>query len=139
MRKYLVATHCTLAQGIKSSAEYLLGPQEDMDVINAYEGERYDLDKEISNNLARLGADDELIVATDMFGGSVNNAFMSCLTDPRIYLLTGVNLPMVLELLTAPASLPVREVIDRALQTGKEEIRFCNLIGEEDSVQEEDF
>jgi len=139
MRKYLIATHCTFAQGIKSSAEYILGPQEDMDVINAYETDDYDLKKVITGKLGELASDDELVVLTDMFGGSVCNEFMLTLADSRVYLIAGVNLPMIMDLLTAPQDMPVREVIDRALQVAKEEVLFCNDIREEGNVLEEDF
>ncbi len=37
--------------------------------------------------------DEELIVTTDIFGGSVNNEFMKYLSKSNIHLIAGVNLP----------------------------------------------
>ena len=139
MRKFLLATHCDMAQCMKRTTEYLLGQQENLDVINAYMEDDFDLTLLIADKLSKLGNSDELIVMTDMFGGSINNEFMLTLTDPRIYLLTGINLPLIIELVTAEEDSPALEVIDQAIQIAQGAVRFCNTIRKEGNIQEEDF
>lgn len=94
MRKFLLASHAYLAKGMKSSLELILGEQECVDVLCAYTDEQYDIKVEIEKKLTALQPEDELIVITDLFGGSVNNEFTSLLTntDKKIYLISGMNL-----------------------------------------------
>ena len=73
MRKLLFASHAYLAKGILSSLELIMGHQEQVDILCAYTEEPYDLRAEIQRRLDALGEQDELIVITDVFGGSVNN------------------------------------------------------------------
>ena len=81
MRKFLLASHAYLAKGMKSSLELILGEQECVDVLCAYTDEQYDIKVEIEKKLTALQPEDELIVITDLFGGSVNNEFTSLLTN----------------------------------------------------------
>ena len=81
MRKLLFASHAYLAKGILSSLELIMGHQEQVDILCAYTEEPYDLRAEIQRRLDALGEQDELIVITDVFGGSVNNEFMSVIAD----------------------------------------------------------
>lgn len=136
MRKYLIATHGTFAKGIRSSVELILGEQKNLDTLCAYTTADFDLQKAIEERLEKLGNDDELIIMTDVLGGSVNNAFMNCLNNPNVHVITGVNLALVISLMSESDDTDVRTAITEAVQTAQEGIVYCNsLISEE----EEDF
>ena len=95
MRKFLFASHAYMAYGTKSTLELILGKQDRVDILCAYVEEPYDIEEEIQKKIDGLGEDDELIVVTDLFGGSVNNAFMTTIAKyPRIHLVAGLNLSL---------------------------------------------
>ena len=67
-----------------------------------------------------------MIVVTDIFGGSVNNEFMQRLQNRRFWLVSGMNLPLVIQLAMAEDGGCISESIKEALETGREMICFCN-------------
>ena len=99
MRRVLVASHGYLANGIKSSMELLIGSKENVSYINAYVGEE-DILCSIEAFMESVSCDDEAVVFTDLYGGSVNQkVIMNLPVDKKVFLITGFNLPVVLELL----------------------------------------
>ncbi|WP_054951125.1 PTS sugar transporter subunit IIA [Numidum massiliense] len=127
MRYFLFATHGRFATGILDSVELITGKHDNILTINAYTDENDDLDAQIAQVLSRLATADELVVVTDLFSGSVNNAFMNRLDDERIHLVAGLNLPLAIELVTMSAQEPdTVKLIETALNSSKQSIKYCN-------------
>lgn len=139
MIKLLLASHGDLADGICSSLEIIMGKQNNILTLCAYKEENFDLKKEIRNILESLPKEEKLIVITDIFGGSVNNEFMNNLNQENLYLISGLNLPLVIELITIQDEENIEEMIKIALENSKESIKYCNLILEESEVEEDGF
>ncbi|MFR6675076.1 MAG: PTS sugar transporter subunit IIA [Enterococcus avium] len=117
MRKIILASHGHLADGLKSSVELIAGEQKNIYTINAYEDEDFDLKSTIKNLFSNFSSNDEVIVITDVYGGSVNNEFLVCLNEFSFSLVTGMNLPLVLELLgknNTPTDLAITESLTSA-------------------------
>ena len=100
MIKLLLASHGDLADGICSSLKIIMGEQGNIRTLCAYTKEEFDLRSEVWEILNDLSYEDKLIVVTDIFGGSVNNEFMNNLNRNNLYLIAGLNLPLVIELAT---------------------------------------
>lgn len=73
MRKVILMSHGNLAEGILQSLEMIAGKQPQMLAISAYLTPEENLEESIQTLLETTPADDELIIVTDLFGGSVNN------------------------------------------------------------------
>jgi fructoselysine/glucoselysine PTS system EIIA component len=128
MRYLLFASHGRLAEGMLHSVEMITGKQENVWTLGAYLEEHVDIKSQINACLRRLKDEDELIVVTDIFGGSVNNEFMNVLADERIHLIAGLNLPMVIELVTRNnLEKDTVKLINYALHNSKSSIKYCNL------------
>ena len=136
MRKILFATHGTFAEGIRTTVELILGPQENLSTLCCYTTPEFDLQQAMREQLNSLQVGDELIVMTDVAGGSVNNGFMTLLGRPGIHVVTGLNFPMAVEMLTADEDEPVAQVIARVVEAAKEGILYCN---ETVSADDEEF
>ncbi len=98
MKKLLIATHGHMASGIKSSIQVLTGLQNQLEIIDAYVDD-HDLQAAISRFIEQTeGA--PCVILTDIIGGSVTQA-VSILAENRenIFVVSGVNLPIVLSLL----------------------------------------
>ena len=87
-----------------------------------------------------LGAGDELIVAADLFGEVVANALFS-ICYRKVHVVTGVNLPMLIELAaSAGGELSAEDLIETAIQTAKEGIVYSNkILSESANAEEDDF
>lgn len=123
--KLLIASHGTFAEGIKSALKIIVGNVDDIATINAYVNE-CDLKKELDAYF-EANAEEEIIVCTDLFGGSVNQAIIQKLKEKDFALVTGVNFPMLLELSLAMANgnldkAKIRELI----ASSKEQLMLVN-------------
>ena len=71
----------------------------------------------------------EVIVITDIFGGSVNNLFMEEIPlNKNIHLITGLNLPLVLNLLGEQENYLIpEELIQNSIEISSDAVKYCNL------------
>ena len=92
MRRILIATHEKYAEGIKAAAELILGPHPEIETICAFT-EDIALDRQLEIYFKHCNAEDEVIILTDVYGGSVNQACMNS------HLITGMNLALVLQII----------------------------------------
>ncbi|MBF8808449.1 MAG: PTS mannose/fructose/sorbose transporter subunit IIAB [Enterococcus lacertideformus] len=67
---------------------------------------------------------------TDLFGGSVNNEFLQYIDQPNIYLIAGLNLPLLIEIVTKFESADsVVELIHSVLDDSKTTIKLAKPQG----------
>ncbi len=144
MRKFLLASHGTLSLGMKNSIELIMGDQSILAILAAYTSKDYDLKEEVDKILCSLDEKDELIVVTDIFGGSVNNEFLQRLDEHKnLFLIAGMSLPLLIELLAAnEKEKDTRIMIRQTLDTAKNSVQFCNDVLTETRMEpgkEEEF
>jgi fructoselysine/glucoselysine PTS system EIIA component len=128
MRKFLIATHGSFAAGAKSSLEMILGATENVFVLEAYNEENKSLQEELELVLNQISATDELIIFTDLMGGSVTNQVLQYARKENVYVLSGFNLPLLLDILLADEAAPVLEVIETGISNAKDQIVFVNKL-----------
>jgi mannose PTS system EIIA component len=118
----VLVTHAGLATALKMSAEMIVGPIECCTTVEVAPDERAD------DIMARVVAAVEAvksggtIIMTDLFGGTPSNMAMSFLQEGCIEVITGVNLPMLIEFCSRRERMPVAELADDLHRTGCEGI-----------------
>ena len=130
-RHYIFASHGSFANGLLNSVELILGKQPDIHTLCAYVEEEVDLTQQVEALVARFPAQDELIVITDIFAGSVNNEF--------VRFLSGLNLPLIIDLLISAAEDDTEKLITEALTNAKESIQYCNQTIASAMTMDKDF
>lgn len=119
--KILVIGHGRFAEGIKSVANIIVGDLSEVTFMNTYVDDidfHIELDNYFSENK-------NVLVLTDLFGGSVNQAIIQYITKVNIDVITGINIPLILEILisnTTGNNLDFRQIISSA----KEQILYVN-------------
>lgn len=97
--RIIIASHGKMAEGMKNSAEIIIGKNDKIDTICAYIDETIDYQKLIKETIESHDYHHrKLIVLTDLLGGSVNTEFLKYINDFEFYLISGVNLPLLIEL-----------------------------------------
>lgn len=143
MRKFLFASHGYLASGILSSLELIMGMQNNVDIICAYTTQGFDMKSEINKRLDQLDEQDELIVVTDVLGGSVNNEFMDAMgrTKKKVHLISGLNLALLMNLIVAKDDEQATEKIIRSsLEEAKSTMMYCNdTLTSKEPIEDEEF
>ena len=123
--KLLIASHGTFAKGIKSALKIIVGNVDNITTINAYVDE-CDFKKEL-DTFFEVNKDEEIIVCTDLFGGSVNQAIIQKLKEKDFNLITGVNFPFLLELSIALANGNVdKDKLKEIIASSKEQLMLVN-------------
>ena len=133
MRQFIVASHAHFASGIVESIGLLSGERENVHALSMYRRrKRMDLSKEAAAILDGFAADDEVVVCTDLFGGSVNNEFTKIVqTRPNTHLVTNMNLPLLIQLLFVPDSTPIDEAIRQIVEADDTKVKYVNdLLGQ---------
>lgn len=126
MKKIVVATHHKLAEGFKNTLNYIAPNTVEVLAINGYV-ENESIESQIEEVLNQFESDDQMLVFTDLLGGSVNQSFAKLLSDKNIKLIAGVNLPV---LLTLALKFNVADLNDddirSAIDEAREQIVYVN-------------
>jgi fructoselysine and glucoselysine-specific PTS system IIA component len=126
MRKFLIAAHGALPAGIKSSLEMIMGSLENVFFLEAYTGENKSIKEELEKILLQTGEDDELIIFTDLIGGSITNQMIQYALKENVFIVAGFNLALLLDVLLADPETPVNEVIENGINNAREQIVFVS-------------
>jgi fructoselysine and glucoselysine-specific PTS system IIA component len=126
IRKFLIATHGTFAAGVKSSLDMIIGTIENVFLIQAYVNADIAVETQINEVMDQVGNDDELVVFCDILGGSITNQILQHALRPNVHVISGFNLPLLIEVLMGDADTPVEEVIASALNNAKEQMTYVN-------------
>lgn len=138
MRQYIIASHAHFATGIKESVELLSGARDNVHDLSMFVDDRMDVAEEAQKLLAGMAADDDVVVCTDLFGGSVNNEFTKIVqTRPNTYLVANMNLPLLIQLLFTDQEAPADQVIREILAADDTRVKFVNdLLTDADDEEE---
>lgn len=135
MRKFLIASHHLLAHGLKDTLTFLTSKDNITD-ISAYMGTE-DLDQQIQEAFRSFGPEDEVVILTDMLGGSVNQRFYPYMSS-RCHLICGVNLPCALSLVLQPEdTLLTPEKIQEIVEEARGHLIYVNEYRAEEKAEDE--
>lgn len=122
MTGLVLVTHAGLASALLRSAEMIVGPIECCEQVEVAPGEHADVI--MSRVVSAVGkiSNDGAIIMTDLFGGTPSNMAMSFLKDGYVEVVTGVNLPMVIEFFSKREQLNVAQLVIELQKCGRESI-----------------
>ena len=138
MRQFIIASHAHFAAGINESVSLLSGERDNVRTLSMYVDGNNDLAAAAAKMLDETPEGDDLVVCTDLFGGSVNNEFTSIVQRrPNTYLVTNMNLPLLIQLLFAEEGHDTAEVIREICAADDTRVKFVNDLIEdtEDDVE----
>ncbi len=128
MIKIIIATHSTLADGYKNTIDLIGVNSKNVISLCFYVDETNHLPR-ITELFNELSNEDQMIVCTDVMYGSVNQLFMKELInykDKNIILISGINLPLLLELTTRSENIS-NETVQSIIETSKSQIICVDL------------
>ena len=126
----VVITHGDMAKGIKTAIDLILGSQEQFESIGLYEGADFEEFKErVGASIESVNKGNGVIALVDLLGASPYNSVAFNMTkfiekNIPIRLVSGVNLPMMIEVLLARETTSTPdELYQIALNAGKDGIK----------------
>lgn len=122
----LIATHGNLGIATLNTIELIAGPQKNVKVLGLYHEDDPELfgDKILDGikELKEGGCSDVLIIL-DFYGGTPCNQTIKLMKDQKLWAITGVNLPMLLEILLSDRDmLSPEELINLGIKKGRKGI-----------------
>lgn len=122
MTGLVLVTHAGLAGALKSAAEMIVGSIDRCASVEVSPGEHADeIMARVVSAVEAVSADGAIIM-TDLFGGTPSNMAMSFLKEGSIEVLTGVNLPILIEFCSKRGRMSLAELAAELQRAGREGI-----------------
>lgn len=120
----ILISHGTLSSAMITSAEMIVGEQENVETFSLCLGDSVDeLRLEVLRCVQmKQAAGKEVLVLSDMRGGSPFNVTLAAMMELPFPHVTGMNLPMVLEVLMCRKSECLSDVVKKMISWGREGI-----------------
>ena len=122
MRKIILASHGSMAEGVLSAAKMIMG---DCEEIQALGLDHYESPTEIARRIERqvtAEPDCDFMIFCDIHGGSVHNQLTELCRYPNVYLVGGMTLSMILECHLNVQDISTMELLENAVQSAKDTI-----------------
>lgn len=118
----LLVTHGNLGKELLQVVESILGPQDGVRFVSNTGTSAEVLQKEV-HALLREMESSPILVFVDLLGGSCGQVCLSVQRDhPEVFVVSGVNLPMLLEFAYKRNLLDPHELLSQVLRKGREGI-----------------
>ena len=125
----VLVTHGRLADEFKAALEHVMGPQKQIEAITIGAEDDADLCRgDIIEAVKRVDSGDGVAILTDMFGGTPSNLAISVMSQPKVEVLAGINLPMLVKLAKVRDSRPLAEAIAAAQEAGRKYVTIASRV-----------
>lgn len=118
----LIVMHGDLAEALLRAASLLYGPVEGVEVMSNQNLSRSALEEEIARRVAAWSNGG--LVLTDLWGGSCHTCGASAARGREVIVVSGLNLPILLDYLHNRDDVPAAELAERLLRKGQDSIRL---------------
>ena len=134
MKQILIATHGKMASGIRYTAELIVGKMDEITTIDAYVTPEDNVEKRFEEYFAQH-ENDRIFVFTDLMGGSVNQKLLGYSQKENVTLITGTNLPVLMQVMMADDDVTEDE-IQEFIDDAREELQVVDFGGGKKSTSE---
>ena len=126
----VIVTHCQLGEALIGAAEFIIGSRpESLESVSIDLNESAEkLRNKISQGIKSVKAKDGVLILTDMFGGTPSNLSYSFLEEGRIEVLSGVNLPILIQAASMRKKMKLDELASNLESFGKKSISLASGI-----------
>ena len=125
----VVVTHGRLAAEFIHALEHVVGKQNHLEAVCIGPDDRMDERRaDIAAAVARCDLGQGVIILTDMFGGTPSNLAISVMGRPKVEVLAGINLPMLVKLAKVRTDKPIDEAIAAAQDAGRKYVTIASRV-----------
>jgi PTS system mannose-specific IIA component len=126
----VIVTHRELGDALVGAAEFIIGSQpESIESISIDLSENAEkLRQKIDRGIKQVMGEEGVIILTDMFGGTPSNLAYSFLEEGRIDVLSGVNLPILIQAINMRKKLKLDQLAANLEAFGKRSISLASGI-----------
>jgi PTS system mannose-specific IIA component len=119
----LVVSHGRLADALISSVESLVGKLQRIRGVSIWPKDKEEeIKNQIQKKMAEVEDGDGVVILTDILGGTPTNLSLSLLEDEKVEVVTGVNLPMLMTVLSYRKGKSLIEISKLVKKSGRRSI-----------------
>jgi PTS system mannose-specific IIA component len=125
----VLVTHGRLAVEFRAALEHVVGQQDQIEAVTI--GPDDDVERrrrDIIEAVKQVDSGDGVVILTDMFGGTPSNLSISVMNQPRVEVLAGINLPMLVKLAKVRSESPLAEAVAQAQEAGRKYITVASRV-----------
>jgi len=125
----VLVTHGRLALEFIDALEHIVGPQSNIVAICI--GPDDDMEerrKEIIDSVKAADQGEGVVLLTDMFGGTPSNLAISVLDQGRVEVIAGLNLPMLIKLVSVRGKDSLQNAVAQAQEAGRKYINVASQL-----------
>ena len=113
MVEVIIISHGQLAKGILDASSMIIGEQEKVSTLCLTPDQSVDAFKEkLSNLLNQSNSKEGVLILADLFGGTPANTAAAIADDKeKVEIITGINLPLLIELLSSRKNSSLEELV----------------------------
>ncbi|UUX35168.1 PTS sugar transporter subunit IIA [Fundicoccus culcitae] len=137
MLKLFLASHGRLASGMESSVNVLLGGVSNLTIFDAYLDEK-NIHEVLNSFFENINEEDQVIMLSDLLGGSVNQVMYTYLNKKNTKLISGINLAILLELCMYENPIDDEKILS-IINEGKNSIQLINNSTEFSEIEDDFF
>jgi mannose PTS system EIIA component len=126
----VVVTHSQLGEALIEAAEFIVGSRPE-GVVSVSIDLNQNVDKlreKVTAGIKKAGREEGVLLLTDMFGGTPSNISYSFLEEGRVEVLSGVNLPILVQAMTSRAKMGLSELATSLETFGRKSITLASGI-----------
>ena len=126
----VVVTHSQLGEALIEAAEFIVGsrPEGVVSVSIDLNQNADKLREKVAAGIKKAGREEGILLLTDMFGGTPSNISYSFLEEGRVEVLSGVNLPILVQALNSRAKTGLSELAASLETFGRKSITLASGI-----------
>lgn len=123
----VIVSHGKLAEALVSVTEHVVGKQSQIAAVGIEPDDKADAARErILKAIRDVNSGAGVVVLTDMFGGTPSNLAISAMEDQGIEVIAGVNLPMMIKLVSVRGKVPLNDAVAQAQDAAR---KYINVAG----------
>lgn len=123
----VLVSHGNLANEFAKTLEHIVGPQENLMTVSLFPDDDMEIKrKEIQDAVQQVGGNQGVVILTDMFGGTPSNLAHSLLKDQNVEIVAGMNLPLLIKLVSSRKTKSLHESVLLAQEAGRKYIHVAS-------------
>ncbi|HEY1719667.1 MAG TPA: PTS sugar transporter subunit IIA [Magnetospirillaceae bacterium] len=130
----VLVTHGRLAEEMVAALEHVVGPQPAVASVCIQPDD--DMEKrrlDILHSAEKVDDGSGVVVLTDMFGGTPSNLAISIMDKANVEVIAGVNLPMLIKLVSVRGRESLTEAVASAQEAGRKYINVASRLLSQDN------
>ena len=125
----VLVTHGALAEEFVAALQHVVGAQENVAAVCIGPDDDMEARRtQILEEVTRVDSGQGVVLLTDLFGGTPSNLAISIMENANVEVIAGVNLPLLIQLVSVRNTMALSDAVTSAQQAGRKYINVASSL-----------